>query len=329
MQTGINLKAYRFSEPELKKLIEVRLLFSRNKLVTDRFPEVYYDDIENYERLFGKLKATNDDTPDYLGVYHYGCEPDKLKTKEGIIVLFKDRIENFCKRKSVDQNDVRYIVLMHEMGHWLTHWSEFDGENWAKGYGIDNPMTHESLAQLIAYWAVDGDPDCEKILREYLTPKNESNEYALYLTLKSYSKSKILLKLIEIRKQFFLNDYFLSGFMQSNSELMNDFFSGLFLIETLRKLDLGQIEKSQPPIKRDPDDHEQLFCDSLIESLEKMINSNSPPVPYWEQNKEDITKIDAILSKLFFDQNCIKEVVDLLFRNRGNISGRKFGIGIV
>jgi hypothetical protein len=325
----INLKAYRFSESELKKLIDLRQLFSENNLVTDRFPEIYYDDIENYEHLFGKFKATNEDTADYLGVYHYGCEPDELTTKEGIIVLFKDRIENFCKRKPVDLIDVRYIVLMHEMGHWLTHWSKSDGANWEKGYGIDNPMTHEALAQLIAYWMVDGNPNCEKILRGPLTPEDKNNEYAHYLNLTGKSKSDVLLKLIEIRKYFSLSDFFLSGFMQSNSGLMNDFISGLFLRETLHKMDLGQIEKSQPPIKRVSDDHEQLFCDSLIESLKKMINSNSPPVPYWEQNILDKTKIDAILSKLFFDQKCINKVVELLYRNRGKITGTKFGIGNV
>jgi hypothetical protein len=319
---GINLKAYRFSESELKKLIQMRQLFSENNLVTDRFPEVYYDDIKNYETLFGLFEATNEDTPDYLGVYHYDFESDKLTTKEGIIVLFKDRIEAFCKRKSVGKDEVRYIVLMHELGHWLAHWSEFNDENWKKGYGIDNPMTHEAIAQLIAFWAVDGDPVCEEILRESLTPKDERNKYALYLILKSHSKSEILKKLIEIRKYFFLNEYFQFELLKSNAITMIDFISGLFSAETLKKL-REEIENIKIPFSENLEVFEEPFCKNLIGNLERIIDE---PKPKYDIVFHNTDKLDVLLKKLFINMKSRDEVLEFLKNNYGKIAGKNYGL---
>jgi hypothetical protein len=207
---GINLKAYRFAESELKQMIQLRKLFESNHLITDRFPEVYYDTFEKYELIFGKQKATHEDEPDYLGVYHYKHNRELTKTLEGVIILFKDRIEDFCIRLSLGVDDVRFIVLMHEMGHWLTHWSKCNDQNWEKGYISDHKKTHESLAQLIAYWSVYRNPRLKKILNKHLTPSNKNNEYALYLLLVKLQKSVVLKKLIEIRNYYFLDSQFIT-----------------------------------------------------------------------------------------------------------------------
>jgi len=315
---GINLKAYRFSESELKKLIELSQLFLGNNLVTDRFPEVYYDDIDNYEYLFGKIKATNEDTPDYLGVYHYNCESDELTTKEGIIVLFKDRIENFCKRKSVGLSEVRYIVLMHELGHWLTHWSEFDRENWKKGFGIDNPMTYESLAQLIAFWAVDGNPVCEEILRDKLTPKNKKDVYALYLELIVHSKSTILKKLVEIRKHYFLSDFFLHRFLNEDYKTLPDFISDLFLEKKYREMNVLEIEQKEIKILSDTCTYEKAVLDKYLEKrkdCDKIFIINP---------EDEMFKV--FLDKVFFNKDFILKFHEILFKRRGSENGKKFGL---
>jgi len=250
----INLKAYRFEESELKQMIQLRKLFQLNHFITDRFPEVYYDTFEKYERIFGKHKATIEDEPDYLGVYHYKHNRELTKTLEGVIVLFKDRIEDFCIRQSLGIDDVRFIVLMHEMGHWLTHWSKCNDQNWEKGYNSEHKKTHESLAQLIAYWSASGNPRLEIILSTHLTPSIKNNEYALYLELIKLRKSTIIKKLIEIRKYYFLDSQFklqnkldeiYFNFLKSRFSDFFDFFTQKKNIaENLKLLQNSEINKN-------------------------------------------------------------------------------------
>ena len=217
-------------------MIYLKKIFEENGFEVERFPEVYYDDydkffekqenyyeaviepsksenqyINNQEDFLNKIKDLNPDNNnignfqiddigiiDLLGVYtDFWIAGDKKNTKEGVIVLFKDRIESLF-----DSDNVRIIVLMHELGHWLSHWPKCDGENWSKGYyaGIEK-KTHESLAQLIAFWAADGNPELEKTLTN-LTPTDIKNPYYLYNNLKGFSKTDILKKLIELRKNW-------------------------------------------------------------------------------------------------------------------------------
>jgi hypothetical protein len=132
----IKLNAYRFSAKELVKMGWLKDLFQDNGFVIDRFPEVYYDTFKNASKVYTNLEQhINEDTPDYLGVYifAYGdetCEEQCRSTKEGVIVLFSDRIQDFCLRKQsklseslIDiENALREVVLYHELGHWLSHW---------------------------------------------------------------------------------------------------------------------------------------------------------------------------------------------------------------
>jgi hypothetical protein len=196
-----HLQAYRFSEQEINKMIYLKKIFEENGFEINRFPEVYYDNYDNYIEIYGKLKGNYDEI-DFLGVYtDFTIAGDEKNTKEGVIVLFKDRIENH----KLDTNNVCFVVLMHELGHWLSHWPKCNNENWSNGYSADNPKTHESFAQLIAYWALDGNPELEKTLTN-LTPTDIENPYYLYNNLKGFSKTDILTKLVEIRKHYFLSD---------------------------------------------------------------------------------------------------------------------------
>ena len=232
-----HLQAYRFSEQEMNKMIELKKIFEENGFKIDRFPEVYYDDYDmvkekrehnyvaviepsksesqysnNQDDFLNKIKDLNPINNnignfqidaigiiDLLGVYtNFWIEGDKINTKEGVIVLFKDRIESL----GLDKNNVRFIVLMHELGHWLSHWPKCDDENWSEGYyAAIEKKTHESLAQLIAFWAVDGNPELEKTLT-YLTPTDSENPYYLYNNLKEFSKVNMLRKLQIVRLPF-------------------------------------------------------------------------------------------------------------------------------
>jgi hypothetical protein len=248
-----NLKAYRFSSEELEKMKWLKELFETNgyKFDPNRFPEVYYDTFDRAAEVFPSLKGiiTEQETPDYLGVYLYTLGEQKVespcrKSKEGIIILFEDRIERYA-----DPVSVRFVVLMHELGHWLTHWayhelrhllsnrSHNDAQNWQIGYHLKIKKTKEALAQLIAYWASMDNPTHEKTL-EMLTPKHlddgmlhmidkkikltsdgqsvdVENPYGQYWLLKNHSPEQILLKLHQLRQGYMLKDDLMIDFLRS------------------------------------------------------------------------------------------------------------------
>ena len=227
-------EAYRFSEQELIKMLWLKDLFTSNGFVfnPNRFPEVYYTDFENYRNRYPKFEDAQEGTPDYLGVYRYGSkgihDTEELlqcaETQEGFIVLFKDRIENFAQGNGLNESDVRFVVLMHELGHWLTHWA-FDEKrkNWSVGYHLNNIYTHEALAQLIAYWASEDSPDLSNTLFK-LSPKNEKGEvdndaeYGCYIEIVKYSKVHMLNKIKTLRDYWILSDYSLFDFLKNKSE---------------------------------------------------------------------------------------------------------------
>jgi hypothetical protein len=210
----IKLNAYRFSAKELVKMGWLKDIFQDNGFVIDRFPEVYYDTFKNASKVYPNLEQhINEDTPDYLGVYifEYGdekCEEQCRSTKEGVIVLFSDRIQDFCLRKQSEfseslidiENALREVVLYHELGHWLSHWPYYSGSNWKCGYSAKDRITHEVYAQLVAYWCVEGHRLNELLLREHLTPKIPSSPYNKYELLVGKSKVDMLSKLVLLRK---------------------------------------------------------------------------------------------------------------------------------
>lgn len=218
------IDAYRFSSEEMKKMLWLKDLFEDNGFTVERFPEVYYDSFEKACEVWPSLKENKDEegTPDYLGVYipdytEIKCEEncDLKIVNEGVIVLFKDRILAYAERidgklalgLSVIENSLKEVVLYHELGHWFSHWPLDDSKsNWKCGYyynyktGKADKITHESYAQIIAYWCSVGNTLNEVILRDYLTPKNTASPYYMYLELIPHSKNDILNKLKLIRK---------------------------------------------------------------------------------------------------------------------------------
>lgn len=190
-----HLQAYRFSEQEMNKMIELKKIFEKNAFKIDRFPEVYIDE----EYVLDEKDYPNIDI-DKLGSYRFQINNDN-STSEGIIIIYTKAIEIYCSLKSLNSDYVKLIVLMHELGHWLTHFAKFEGTYWEKGYAGIDKKTHESLAQLIAHWSVKGNSELEKTLK-HLTPTDSENPYYLYNNLKEINESDILKKLIELRKNW-------------------------------------------------------------------------------------------------------------------------------
>jgi hypothetical protein len=190
-------------------------------------------------------------TPEMLGVYEISentTEPKcdcGIKINEGQIILFKDRIEKIASFIAHAENQnlnliidtLRYIVLMHELGHWFTHWCmNFDIQkkanvNWECGYYINthasapDKITHESLAQLICFWTTYDSNLSRKILIQYFTPSEEKNEYNKYLPLIDKSKNQILSNLKIIRNLCKLMDSEKYKILKSNFTDVNLFFA--------------------------------------------------------------------------------------------------------
>lgn len=226
--------AYRFSEQELIKMLCLKNLFASNGFVfnPDRFPEVYFTDFENYRKYYPEFELGPEGTPDYLGIYRFGFrgidDTEKplqcAETEEGFIVLFKDKIEAYSQSTGMNETDVRFVVLMHELGHWFTHWAiDEKGKNWSVGYHLDNNYTHEALAQLIAYWASEDSPEFSNTLFK-LSPKNEKGEvdndavYGCYIEIVKYSKVHMLNKIKTLRDYWILSDNSLIDFLKNKSE---------------------------------------------------------------------------------------------------------------
>jgi hypothetical protein len=228
------IPAYRFSMEELERMIWLKTeVFEKYgySFQTNRFPEVYYCDFKEVKDYISSESWREVITPDELGVYFDFFQPADGdpkyayfggKSREGRIVLFKDRIEAFCSRNpSFTEEDVRFVVLMHELGHWMSHWALSSGIRWVHGYHFSNSFTHEALAQLLAYWCCKGNPAQEQVLL-VLSPKDDqgmidsSKPYGAYESLKSFDEGVILQKLDQLRKFWMVTDLKMLAFLQSD-----------------------------------------------------------------------------------------------------------------
>jgi hypothetical protein len=247
------LKAHRFTENDILGAHEIISIFKNHgfTLSPNSLPEVYCDDLKNAIQIFPHVEHTkNDNTPDHLGIYTYLLKDDEdmaneelfqcAESYEGVIVLFEDRIKNWCNgNQTFRESDVKLVVLMHELGHWLTHWaySKIDDKNlanWEIGFNRNITHTKEAFAQLIAYWA------CEKLGEKYtdillkLTPKigieiDISNPYGQYGSLIATSKFDILKKLEGIRTYFFIKDDKMIEFLNAEENDITKWFESFSL----------------------------------------------------------------------------------------------------
>jgi hypothetical protein len=259
------LDAYRFSQEEMKKMSAMQNSFSENQLFTGRFPEVYYNDFDDAAELFPSLKKNKriDYTPDYLGVYISAIVENELMPEEGIIILFKKEIEKFSDGE-YNIDDVRMIVLMHELGHWLTHMSttvEESKENkttikkpipgWTYGYFEPHlTLIIEGLANVITYWSCESDNEY-KVLNS-LTPKNEDgtidieNPYGVYSLLLHKEKSEIINKIAQISRVFYVEEKELLQFLISEILHFADFVASKTNTKFVKHDILEKIKEDYP-----------------------------------------------------------------------------------
>lgn len=258
------LIAYRFSAEEMKKTLWLKDLFEDNGFTVERFPEVYYDTFEKACEVWPILKENKDEeeTPDYLGCYIYnGGNSINDPSEEGTIILFSDRIKDFVSRKpGLTENCVRYVVLIHELGHWLSHWPCGNDLRWLYGFQLPNKRTKEALANIIAYWCLN--TDCHKKAMDILTPKlrnpdgflavidkdshniNTENPYGAYYLLLRKSQKEILEKIKLLRAAFYLEDNKMMDFLQSEIQTLSEFLADGVLEDYIQEERLDDLKKT-------------------------------------------------------------------------------------
>jgi len=221
------MKAYRFNDFEMSRVIWLKKCFESEGFDFSSFrnPEVYYADFADLDTSIKIQSNTNKDiSPDYLGVYHYQLKnidnekvmstelPFDCISDEGSIILFQDRIEKVCGKRGLNLmvENVNFVVLMHELGHWFTHWPKYSKFNWHRGFHRPLIFTKEGLAQLIAYWACGDDLKLLETMK-CLSPQlnntiDDTNPYGVYTRLIGRSMPEIIRKMGQIRKAWFMTD---------------------------------------------------------------------------------------------------------------------------
>ena len=167
---------------------------------SDEMPPIIDRDISDKqleEIIDDKIKNKKVETDKLLGVYEYD------QNTEGVITLYKKTIEHCAKKLFAVTNSeinaeraeyqLRLIVLLHELGHWIAHWlADEDNGRWFKMK--DTEDFHEAWAQLMVYLALKGNPSVMDDFKKLADHQLEI--YRGYEKLKEYE----ILQIMEVYK---------------------------------------------------------------------------------------------------------------------------------
>jgi hypothetical protein len=156
-----SIKPYRYNALELFLLKRVEKIYLDSGYSFFRWPEVYFGNFKDFPFINPDQKESFDRDYnlydiDYLGHYVY------THNKEGHIRIYKDRIENCANRiaKNLGLNGINVInnlltiVLVHEIGHWITHSCHIKNRRIRlQGFASQEKIIIESLAQLTVVWS--------------------------------------------------------------------------------------------------------------------------------------------------------------------------------
>jgi hypothetical protein len=173
MTNNNTMKPYQFSQFELGKMNRLHDAFLKYKLFTvERWPSIYWGNRSESDRPYGDDENQDNSErigrdynikyqTDYLGVYRHKSHD------EGVIELYSDRISDCAKSISIRlEMDfdltlelLRATVLLHELGHWFTHWCILDNKYQRQSaFAIiaQDKFITETMAQLAVIWACEG-----------------------------------------------------------------------------------------------------------------------------------------------------------------------------
>lgn len=132
--------------------------------------------------------------------YYYGYPYYSSK-----IILYQRGIKWFSQKYNLNQELLKSIVLLHQIGHWITHLLPKRGEIppiwpfW--NYQNASIEVHEGWAQLITWWIV------KEIGGEFETTFEKFNRYVsspykVFEKFKEYSIDSVISSLSKIRKEY-------------------------------------------------------------------------------------------------------------------------------
>jgi len=171
-------------------------IYKAPRYEVDRLPIIYFGDKSDFPPVITDFNKNERDRYeetrydiDSLGVYRSSL------SHEGHIEIYCDKI-NYCSSDisqslNFDFHETRSllqtIVLIHEIGHWLTHWCHIEHKlERAESFSSQSKMVKETLAQLTVIWAI-GSLKNKKIkmlqaIMAFLTAQ-QSPPYTAYLSL--------------------------------------------------------------------------------------------------------------------------------------------------
>ncbi len=205
------MQPYRFNpfELDLLRRLTDKVYLKCDHFNFDRYPSIYFGDFDEVKRLPGFTK-TNDldrlddferskyDT-DRLGCYIYNQE-------KCYIEIYCDRIKDcavfISVRLGLDFVETRSllqtIVLLHEMGHWFTHYClKTNHAQSIEYFKYQTTDIKETVAQLSVIWSTLGltNARIKRMLEimDFLT-RHQSRPYSQYLKLgKLYTRKLTIL----------------------------------------------------------------------------------------------------------------------------------------
>jgi hypothetical protein len=203
-----------------------------------RQPSVYYDTVARFSVRFSHMAGAesliNQESPDYFGFYYVErpIQPNQ-PTEPGIIILFKDRIENAFNMLNVGYGDLdklKNILLLQCMADFIIHWACKSNIRWRYGFSYPMPKIRAGLSRLITHACCTDESDFEYL--QYLTPVRDTKNWNLqfqkgfesvdtakaggfYIQLLGMNREIILNKVTELRKAFWLNEEYMIEFLLS------------------------------------------------------------------------------------------------------------------
>jgi hypothetical protein len=117
------------------------------------------------------------------------------------IILYARGVRWIAREKNLDEDMVRAIVLVHEIGHWITHLLPKPGiSRWPnKLYKRTDSNVHEGWAQLITWWVVEEIGGSIKDTFERIN-KMQSSKYKVFEQFKGHSAISITESLKRLRQ---------------------------------------------------------------------------------------------------------------------------------
>ncbi|MEO0232313.1 MAG: hypothetical protein ABIM29_07215 [candidate division WOR-3 bacterium] len=185
--------------------------FRRNGYSTAPLPEIYlsyeipplfvaYPELEDELEEIGRRREIEEEPviprnrergrPETISIEEVlGCYvPAQQK-----IILYARGINWFAKKYGIEGNLLRMVVLLHEIGHWITHLlPKPDVSSWPTEFFIEtSEEVTEGWAQLITYWVVDEIGGEIKNVFEKLN-KHQSSVYRVYEIFKGENINSVI-----------------------------------------------------------------------------------------------------------------------------------------